>query len=542
MSSLRVALELARADFLERSRRPAFLLTLGAAAGLAYTVHADVWTVLVGSAMPAPGPATTGTLVAVVTSLFLSLVAFYLVRGTVERDVRTGVGPILTATPAGRLPYAASKVASNAAVLGSMLLVLAGLALAIEAHRAGGISPAGAWQVVGPSLLITGPCLVAVASVAVLFDIVPWLRGTVGNVTYFFVWTAVLTFSGFDTGTAWMDVTGINLVFEALRKGLQSAHPGAVAGGLSVSVSPSMGQDVLLFDWSGLEWTLGRAARRLYWVGVAIAATVAAALSLRLFDPFGDRASAAAGGEGDSESSVDTTDAGAVSAATPPASSDKPDRISAPDLSPPETAGAAVALLRSTRGELRLLLSGHAWWWYLGLAGANVAALFVPADAVATLLLAAWLLPLSAWSTLGCRERLHGTEPLLFSGPSPRGRQLPAQLLAGIAVAVLAASAPLLRMAASADGASLAAAGAGALFVPALALCLGTWTGKEKTFQAIYLALWYVGPANGVAAMDFMGVTGRAVEAGATGITLAAAGALAALAWVGRGRRLRLAA
>jgi hypothetical protein len=84
-------------------------------------------------------------------------------------------------------------------------------------------------------------------------------------------------------------------------------------------------------------------------------------------------------------------------------------------------------------------------------------------------------------------------------------------------------------------------AAVGAAFIPALALALGAWTGKEKTFQAVYLVLWYVGPANGIAAMDFMGVTGRATGAGATPGFAAATLVLLGLAWLGRGRRLRAA-
>lgn len=565
MTPLRTVLELARGDFLERARRPSFLLTLAGAAGLAYTVHADVWTVLVGSALPEPGPASTGTLVAVATTTFLSLAAFYVVRGTVARDLRTGVGPILAATPLTRLQYALSKFLSNAAVLGAMLLVLAGLAVGVEAARAGGITAAGAWRVVSPSLLITAPCLAAVAGAAVLFDGLPWLRGAAGNVAYFFAWAGMLTFADFDAGSAWVDWTGMNLVFETLREAFLSQHPGASAAGLTISLEDVAGPDALAFAWNGIGWTAEHLARRLYWVGIGACLTGVAAASLRVFDPFRDRGGllSGPGEEGrDAEVGPEADDGAPV-----PAGGGVPDvapLAAVSELPAPGRAGAVLSFLRTAGAELRLLLSGHAWWWYAGLAGVNVAALFVPAESAATPLLIAWLIPLSAWSALGCRERLHDTEGLLFSGPSPRLRQLPAQLAAGIGVSLLAGAVPLARMAYAGNGASLLVAGAGVLFVPSLALGLGAWMGRERTFQGVYLLLWYLGPVNGVAAsdflgvadtvylilwrlglvdevasLDFMGVTERALDAGSPRLFLAAAAALLLLAWLGRGRRLR---
>lgn len=558
MTRTRVILEMARADVLERARRPGFLFTLTGAAFLAYTVHADVWTVLVGGAIPQPGPEATGTLVAVVTSSFLSLACFYVVRGTVKRDLRTGVGSILAATPASRLQYVAGKFLSNVAVLGAMLLLLAGLSVAIEAERAGGISISGAWRVVSPSLLITGPALVAVAAVAVLFDSLPWLRGTAGNVGYFFLWVWGLTFAGLDSGPAWTDVTGLALTFEALLDALRVARPGAVAEGLTITANPELGEGAPSFAWSGVGWTAAHVARRFYWVGVGAALTLASAASLRLFDPFRDRGGlftspGDASAEGDAGLSSDPGDGpipapGAASGrrrtpdetgdSTPTGAPDAGARSRASALSAPGRGGTIVAFLRTVRGELRLLLSGHPWWWYVGLVGANLAALFLSVDAVSTPLLVAWLLPIAAWSRLGCRERLRGTESLLFSGPSPRRRLLPAQLAAGVTVALLAGAVPLGRMAVTGDAVSLAAATAGAFFTPALAFSLGAWMGTEKAFQAVYLGLWYLGPVNEVAAMDFMGVTGRALDAGATLGFVAGAAGLVALGWLGRGRRL----
>ena len=66
-------------------------------------------------------------------------------------------------------------------------------------------------------------------------------------------------------------------------------------------------------------------------------------------------------------------------------------------------------------------------------------------------------------------------------------------------------------MAIAADGAGVAAWVGGALFIPSLALLLGTVSRTHRVFQVLYLILWYA-VVNHVAAADYMGtvlVSGR---------------------------------
>jgi hypothetical protein len=69
----------------------------------------------------------------------------------------------------------------------------------------------------------------------------------------------------------------------------------------------------------------------------------------------------------------------------------------------------------------------------------------------------------------------------------------------------------MLRLAAGADGLRVGAWIAGALFIPSLALLLGTVSRTHRLFQALYVLLWYAA-VNQLAAADYMGtvlVNGR---------------------------------
>jgi hypothetical protein len=124
---------------------------------------------------------------------------------------------------------------------------------------------------------------------------------------------------------------------------------------------------------------------------------------------------------------------------------------------------------------------------------------------------------------------------MVFSAARPLTRQLPAHWLAGVLVAAVTGGGVAVGLALRGDVAGLMAWAAGALFIPSLATALGAWSGSSKLFEVAYVVLWYLGPLNRLAALDFLGATGQPAPA----IWLLAALGLAALAVVGRARQLR---
>ncbi len=48
-------------------------------------------------------------------------------------------------------------------------------------------------QLVMPLIFISLPVMLVVAALAILFEAIPWLRGGLGNVVYFFLWISALS-------------------------------------------------------------------------------------------------------------------------------------------------------------------------------------------------------------------------------------------------------------------------------------------------------------------------------------------------------------
>jgi hypothetical protein len=187
--------------------------------------------------------------------------------------------------------------------------------------------------------------------------------------------------------------------------------------------------------------------------------------------------------------------------------------------------------------ELRLLLRGRGFWWFAAAAGLWIGGLAAPAgQARATLLALAWIWPLPLWSEMGAREARYGTRPLVLAAPSPPGLQAAAGWAAGIVLTALAGSGVGLRLALAGDARGCGAWLAGCLFIPALALALGTLLGSPRLFEVVYLLLWYAGPMSGVAELDYTGATDAARAAGVAWIYPTLAAALFTVAWAARAR------
>jgi hypothetical protein len=156
--------------------------------------------------------------------------------------------------------------------------------------------------------------------------------------------------------------------------------------------------------------------------------------------------------------------------------------------------------------ELRLLFKGIRWWWFIVFAGLNVAALLLPTESARQYLLpATWILPLALWSALGTREVRHNTGQLVFSTAHSLSRQFLLMWLAGVAVALAAGAGVAVNLVLADDWLHLLAWGTGALFIPTLALALGSWSGSNRLFEVVYMLWWYAGPINRVESLDFMG-------------------------------------
>ncbi len=533
MKQLRSLYHLARADFLERTRSYGFLVTLGLTLYVACLFippnHSSYATMQIDGHRGVYNSAYLGALIALLISPFLSLAGFYLVKNAIDRDIRTGVGQILAATSVSKPLYTVGKSLSNFAVL-TVLVAIMGLAAAGMQFVRGEDLTFHPGPLIAPLLYISLPVMAVVASVAIVFEAIPFLRGGLGNVIYFFLWSAALSSrvgrSGGTGHAGYDDLFGLGVLVPSITAACESTFPGASKTSFSMGINiKSAGQswDLTTFQWNGMELSREIILGRLFWLGVALVLALLAAIFFRRFDPAREHA------KGSSRKLL-KRDVSSDDAVLPvPAHS-----ISLQPLS----TKPRFSFLFMVLAELRLALHGISLWWYLVAAGLIAAGLFSPVSVSRGVLVFAWIWPLLIWSGMGTRERRWRTDQVVFSAAYPLWRQLPACWLAGVIITMLTGGGTGVRLLIAGDQLGLIAWIIGALFIPTMALGLGVWSGSGKLFEVVYLLLWYLGPANRVADIDFMGVVGSLLPPRTPMLFFAATIGLAIVAVAGRKRQL----
>ncbi|HSB66988.1 MAG TPA: ABC transporter permease subunit, partial [Anaerolineales bacterium] len=361
MNTLRVLYHLALADFYERARRFSFLLTLAVVIFMGVLVNNGTFFLSLGSTDPnlvsssyrgELNSAWIGTMTVLVLNLFLGLFGFYLVSDCIKRDIRTGVGQIIATTPIRRAQYLIGKWISNCLVLYVLVLILAAAAAIMVLLQ--GKAALDLSALLLPFLAVALPFMTLVAALAMVFESVPWLRGTVGNVLYFALWMGVGVPS-LKVGMALPilnDPLGIDVFRASLYAGANAAFPNEAIGALGIT--GFVDAQYKVFNWSGLAWTPGIIAGHWLWALFGLGLILLSAVWFARFDP---------SREGLRRVRVKPDEVKEGEPATPPK---KIPHIVLPNLSPlvSKIAGANL-FLGVLFAELRMLLNGRRWWWWL---------------------------------------------------------------------------------------------------------------------------------------------------------------------------------
>jgi len=471
---------LLRADLLERARSLRFwiaLLVIAAASAWIFPAR-DAGYLTLAVAGPHRGAyssAWIGMVCAQFAAAFLGLIGFYLVRGTLARDIETRVWQLLCATPMTRAGYLFAKAASHLVVMG--LAAGAVLAVGLVVQRVRAEDPhVDLVELVKPMLLLAAPSFALTAMGAVWFDLVPWLRRTGGNVAWFFLWMLML--SSFverempqkdhpqpaAVSALVCDPAGLGLFVRALERRHLPALGGDHFDGISLGRASFGGKAIETFDWPRWDPTPRDLVTPLAWLAVA---GVGVALASLVLDRFAARASATPGRARDA--------------------SGRSLRWLARALRPLERGPVGVLLA----AEVQLVLRQRRAWWWLLLLGCLGAQAFGSAHAVALGVLFAWLLLLDVLSGAALRDVETRTTGFVFTAPAVDRRVLLARAGSGALLVIVATAPALMRTAVFAPVTSATALAMGASLV-AWGFALGAWTRTTRVFEMGVVALAYV--------------------------------------------------
>ena len=437
---------------------------------------------------PVYSAAYVGFALAVLSGVILAMSGFYLVAGSVRRDRERGIGAILAATPLSKAAYLGGKFAAHFAYL--LLLDLLALGAGLAAflwYGTGAFTPV---SFALPYLLLTLPAIAACASVAVLFDVTPGLRGRGGLVVWFFVFVfgfvkLPLDLSGVEVDDPARKTVMSRPVFDPAGVAtdqwlVRQTVPASVTGVSSGHITRS--KPIERVPWKGVAITPSLFGMRGLNFLIALVPLLPAVLLFDRFDPSRGRRRVRKAGY---FARLADRFRKRRSAELPDAKGFAGTGVTLTPVTVHPTLGAAIF------AEARLIWESASFVkWPLAIAA--ILAGLLPGNLAPGAFL---LLLVPVISEVAAREKLAGTSALVFSQPG-----VPASPVlwktAATALVVLALGAPLaLKCLLVSPARGLACVG-GLLAVAAISVGMGSLTAGGKLFTGLYLAVWYMGLSN----------------------------------------------
>ncbi|MDB2253155.1 hypothetical protein PM033_15535 [Halorubrum ezzemoulense] len=531
-TDVRRAYHIARTDIIARVRSQKLLIFFAVVIYVGYLINSGSFGVFY---TVSNGPNVNGALTSHLVGLnagmagsaVMLLAGFYVLRGSLERDDRHGHLPVVTSSQTSKPVYLLGKLLSNTAVGVLTAAVLAGAA--VVNHSIYGVGATDPIAISWPVFVMVVPLTVFVGAVAMLFDTINLLAGTLGRIAYFFGAIFLLSAQSARPETAVpaavpttvkaLDIVGLTLAYDLTFESIQAAVPGFESSFANFGTGGSNAQT---FRYEGGPWPAWFFAQRLGTVAVGLAVTLVAALPFNWFRTTGGVVEKVRRRLPLDETPPETATQTASNPQTPTDTADpavSPSPVGDDVTIPPVTRRGAGGFRRVLTMELRRLLRGQPRWWYLG---AGLLAV-VPAGIALTgggtegaargllSLVAVW--PLFVWSQIGSQTARHGIRPQVLTSDYPVG-QLVGEWIAGCLITIVVGAGAFAIAVATGGPTALIGVTGLVIFPPSLALAAGLWTGSPRLFEALYLGLWYIGPLNGGFVADFAGVTARGTSLG----------------------------
>jgi hypothetical protein len=449
-----------RADFMIRFRRVSTAVIFVLMSAIAYLWVPDPRTgralIQVDNMRAVYNSAAIGMATAMLGTLFVGLIGFYVVSNAIRRDVLSRCGFVAASTTMRAGEYVFGKFLGNIVFLSTFLAGFGAVSMMMVVIRGeGALQP---WIFIKQYLIMATPAIIFVSALAILFESVPFLSGKFGDVVYFVVWAmsmsvvvSVTEKGGNPLGpVSFFDFSGFGFLWDYMH---HVTHTGALSIG-----SSTFDPHKPVYVFQGLTLNAAWALRRIAAGLMPLTLVAVAAVFFHRFDPVRVR---------------NTVRHNGANLLVRMNRRFKPLTRIVSRLIP---VGRRPSFARSTFADAMVSISGS------------------PAILIAAIVVAfAKSLPLAfavgaiAIADIASRDWRSGTMPLVYSSPRLKPMFVLWKFITSAAVMAFIVAIPIAR-----SSTSPAIAITGALFVAAAATALGIISNTPKTFTVLFLTFWYV--------------------------------------------------
>jgi hypothetical protein len=483
------------ADYLQRTRSYTFLIILGVSLYFTYLFvplhEANYTTLRIGKYIGVNTSAWNGYVSALMSSVFLTMIGFYLINSNIRKDVTTGVGMIIAATTIGNFRYLLAKTCSNFLLLLSITGTISLMSMAVFLFR-GSAYPFFISDFIWPFLWVTLPALFVVSCIAVVAETFLYRYTILMNIGYYLLFISFLV--PMQHINPLFDLLGIKSVTQAMQELIrQQFHERDTT--ISMGFLIGHKENLKAFRFEGISWSTAYLLSRLVWMS---AATVLVYLSSLLFHRF--------------DFAIPFTRlrklAGRMKAA--PAAEVLPiemNMVPVREIKLTELPQVARSyqLMPLLKTELLMLYrKGPKWLWLVNIGGMAALALTPLVAAQQIVLPVLWFLQVARWSDISTKERNAGIHYFSYASYKPLGRMFTAQVLSAIILSLCLAAPLLIRLALHTQVMAIVSIILGGILIVMLAILSGLLSGGKKLFEIVFFMLTYSN-INKVPVLDYFG-------------------------------------
>ena len=468
-----------KADYLQRSRSYAFLITIAVTIYAAWSFvpppEANYTTLTMFGYKGVYNSAWVGHVTALMSTLVLSLSGFFLVIGGIKKDVDTEVGLIIATTPISNFGYLFSKLFSNFLIL----LTISGLAFLVGILmffvRSSGY-PFHISDFLFPYLFMVVPAMFLVSGLAIVAEVFLGRKSILQYLIFFVVFGVLMSNVNNNTKNSMVTVTdalGIRTVFNSVKDKVNTEFNEKIDK-VSLGYVIHKNRTFKTFVWEGLSWDGLFLLSRALWISLTVGLVYLSSFFFHRFDFK----------QAEKKEKKKTQEDFLMPAAAPYSGFQK---SALPAIIP------AYGIFPFIKTELMLMVRKDSkWLWVLNI-GLWAATLFVPLTFAYSFLLPVLLfLQVSRISELTTKEKTNRVHYFTYASYKPLQRMLPAQIIAAFCLLLVLALPVIARLLMASNLMGMLQVLNGSMLIVLLSVCFGILTGSKKLFEILFFALTYI--------------------------------------------------
>ncbi|MEM6685342.1 MAG: hypothetical protein AAF617_06045 [Bacteroidota bacterium] len=463
-------IKIIQGNYLQYVRSYSFLITVGicvyVALSLVPSPEANYTTIRLGEFTGDYNSTWIALVMAMMASVLLSLVGFFLMHGSIQKDIETRIGHIIGTTQISNSSYLFSKFCSNLLILFTMLCIVfvAGIALLFMFGNQYSLQ---LWEFVIPFVLIAVPTLVIVTALALVLEVVFPRKRNLQYGIFLVLYISSLVGATFEKKEI-HDAFGIHEPMTAITTQVQQQFPNEDTAFTIGFISGKRNADKVV-TIQHIAFSADYIWNRVVFMLIAI---VCLFLSTIYFHRFNIKEKIA------------------PLPTSAPAEQNKSAGFQLSNLSiTPEFSSQLSPLVSA---EIIMLIRKTPKW-LLGISFCLMfASIFVPLPVAHHYMLPLlWFLQVGVWSDLVTKDTSFRTYYFTASSYKPLQRVFISRILAGIGIAIFIALPLLVRYIVEFDVHTIINIMLGAVFIILLSVFFGTLTRSKKLFEITFFFLIY---------------------------------------------------